>query len=93
MSEQRQDWVIPPPEAGTYGLVVRLGEGYELSPAAAEALETLARELEQDDVSGFMRGIGGCGGTFEFCSDGACRPKSNSPCAAFKQCSICLGMG
>ena len=93
MSEQQQDWVIPPPAADSYGLVVRVGEGYELSPTAVEALETLARELEQEDVSGFMRSIGGCGGTFEACYEGRCQPKSSSPCAAYSICKICLGMG
>ncbi len=84
-------WVVAPPGDTNFGLVLRVGDGVELSPAALEALDTLARELAGDDVSGFMRGIGGCGGTFTFCNDGTCSPKMNSPCAALITCRVCLG--
>ena len=51
MSESNeQDWVIPPPEPGTVAFAFRPGADVELSPAAIEALETLARELGEEDV-------------------------------------------
>jgi hypothetical protein len=50
----RSEWLVAPPEAGEIRLVVELGEGAELSPAAADALENLVATIEDAEVSGFM---------------------------------------
>ena len=91
MSEPDQgDWVIPPPEPGTVAFAFRAGPDVELSPAAIGALETLAQELVDHDVSGFQRGSG-CGGVFESCNDGKCRPMTNGPCLWYTSCRIVGG--
>ena len=48
------DWVVPPPAPGTAGFAFRPGEGFALSEEGAEALQTLAAELGEQDAAGFM---------------------------------------
>lgn len=87
MSESNeQDWVIPPPEPGTVAFAFRPGADVELSPAAIEALETLARELGEEDVVGFQKSA--CGDVYEFCRLKNCQPMVVGPCLLYSSCRI-----
>lgn len=77
------DWVIPPPEPGTVAFVFRAGADLELSPAAVEALETLARELGDNDVAGFA--MDACNGKRR------CEPLTVGQCYLYSSCRIVGG--
>ncbi len=83
--DANETWVVPPPPADGYSLVVRLGEGVALSNEAIAALETLAAELADEDTTGFQRAA--C--AVDWCDvDGKCQPKGSSPCMVFTSCRI-----
>lgn len=84
------DWVIPPPEPGTVAFAFRAAPDVELSPAAIDALETLARELTDRDVAGFQR-KSGCAPMLESCKDGKCQPMTSGPCLLYTSCRIVGG--
>ncbi len=54
----RTEWLLAPPGAGEIRLVVELGEGAEMSPAAVSSLEQLMSDLDTAEVEGFMMNTG-----------------------------------
>ena len=54
----RTEWLLEPPGVGEVRLVVELGEGAELSPAAVASLERLMADIDSAEVEGFMLNTG-----------------------------------